>query len=99
MNVSMHQKISRIFADSLLTFTAIHTPRQTIQLAKTDRQNNCSQGRFIFISVTLSTKALMPLKAGLFASRRPPRTTINATRILPARLPSQVQHQFETSSP
>src|SRR5437773_5268310 len=96
MNVNMHQKMSMIFAGSLLTLAAIHTPRHTSQLASTERHSSCSHGRFIFVSTSLRTKALMSLN--LSASNRPLRITSTATSTLPARLPSHVHAQLDSRS-
>src|SRR5882724_5548689 len=96
MKVNMHHQIMKMRADSLLVRAAIQTPRQTNQLASTARQKSCSGGRFILVSTSFSTKALTPAK--LSASKRPPRTTIQANSTLPTKLPTHVHTQLEQSS-
>src|SRR5205807_1735082 len=93
MSVNMPHQIMRIRAVSLLIRTAIHTPRQTSQLARTARHRSCSAGRFIFFSTRPSTKPLMGS-----ASSRPARTTMTANSTLPMRLPIQVQIQLLSRS-
>src|SRR5260370_41861783 len=96
MKVNMHHQMSKMRAVSSLARAAIHTPKQTSQLARTARQNSCSGSRVIFVCTRVHIK--LRTDSSFSQAKIPERITIPANSALPSKLPTHVQSQLAPRS-